>query len=282
VSGVQTSGNPATTTFNYQTVDPQTGCSWRDSVADFGRSILFSNETGVYGVYGGAANRVSSKLDDLFVNAVFPADGGLTPTAAVATIYDIKHYLLLMTVTDPDTLAPRNVMLTWNEREWSITSQTPALTFIGPQKLESAFTAWGTDGQALYPLFQTPSATLVKKLYTKAYGAPQSYMIKQFDSFYVQAQDKSADQAGIEFAVQFLVSGIATQNARPALDTIQSGLYQISQPPEFVSPAPLFAIYGAQTGDLPFVTASAKITTASPDFIVANVLLSYADYTAVR
>ncbi len=35
VSNVQTGGSPATTTFNYQNVDPQSGLSWRDSRQDF-------------------------------------------------------------------------------------------------------------------------------------------------------------------------------------------------------------------------------------------------------
>ena len=62
VSNVNTTGSPATTTFNYQNVDPQTGIPWRDSLLPFGRTLLFGNNTGVYGIYGGAATKVSAKL----------------------------------------------------------------------------------------------------------------------------------------------------------------------------------------------------------------------------
>ena len=66
VSSVTTSGNPPTTTFNYQNIDPQTGNSWRDSMQDFGRSILFANETGIFGLYAGGATKISAKLDQIF------------------------------------------------------------------------------------------------------------------------------------------------------------------------------------------------------------------------
>ena len=66
VSSVNTAGTPTTTTFNYQVVDPDVGASWRDSVVSFSRTILVANETGVYGLYGGAMTKVSDKLNDLF------------------------------------------------------------------------------------------------------------------------------------------------------------------------------------------------------------------------
>jgi hypothetical protein len=72
VSNVATSGNPSTTTFNYQNVDPQTGVSWRASLQDFGRTVVGANETGIYGLYGGAMTKISAKLDQFFNLAIFP------------------------------------------------------------------------------------------------------------------------------------------------------------------------------------------------------------------
>lgn len=280
-SNVQTTGNPPVTTFNYQTVDTVTGCSWRDSVADFGRSIIFANQTGVFGLYGGAAQKTSAKLDDLFLTASFPPSGGaLTPSASVATIFNIKHYLMLMTVKDPDLGTNRNVMVTWNEREWSITSQTPALTFIGPQKVQTEFTTWGTDGAKLYPLFQTPSTTLVKRLDTKQYGAPQSFMTKRFDSLYVQASDMSGTGAGVAFTADFVVSGKALQPENLILENAPSGVHVLTYNPAFPSPSPFFGEFGGPTGDVYFVTGQIRITTASPDFILGNLMLCYVDEKA--
>ena len=70
---------PTSTTFNYQNTDPQTGAIYRDTVQDFGRTILFANQIGVFGLYGGAVIRVSAKLDTLFSNAIFPGNAAGTP-----------------------------------------------------------------------------------------------------------------------------------------------------------------------------------------------------------
>lgn len=282
VSSVTTSST-GTTTFNYQNVDPQTGQSWRDSLQDFGRTILFGNETGVYGLYGGSANKISAKLDQLFTDAVFPQNGGLVPTAAVATIFNIKHYLLLMTIIDPDTGEPVNKMLTWNERDWVVTSQTVSLTYIGAQKVSSKLYAWGTDGRKLYPLFAAPSPTLTKRLETKYYGAPQSFMIKQMDSMYVVAQDRSG--AGIEMEVSYVVSGLIEQ--RKGLEQTEDGIAVVDATHNpslsaLLAAKPYWPLWGAWQGDFPFVHAGARITTNSSDFVLGNLTLTYQDLIALR
>ena len=280
VQNVQGVSSPQTT-FNYQNVDPQVGCSWRDTVQDFGRTILFGNETGVFGLYGGAATKVSGKLDQLFTNAIFPPDGrAVTPSGAVAHIFNIKHYLMLMTIFDPETGLPHNVMATWNEREWTLTSQGPTLTYIGSQKLGSQYRAWGTDGAGLYPLFATPSPTLKKRLWTKVYGAPQSFMIKEMVGVYLQGTDNSTAQSGIAATVNFNVSGLALQD--PEDGSTPSGVYanMLIAQPNFPAPPPQMALWGAGTTGVYFVCAGAQITSTSPDFTLGNLLISYTENTA--
>lgn len=269
-----------TTTFNYQNVDPQTGESWRDSLQDFGRTILFANETGVYGLYGGSVNKISAKLDQLFTDAILPPTG-LVPTGAVATLFNIKHYLLLMTIADPDTGEPVNKMITWNERDWVVTSQSVALTYIGSQKVSSKLYAWGTDGAKLYPLFHQPSASLTKRLDTKFYGAPQSLMAKQLDSGYVVAQDQSGQ--GISMTLQFVASGMAVQAPRfeQSTNTTATALRE----PTFSaaeSAAPYWPVWGGEVGTVPFFHLGCRLTTTSPDWILGNLLLSYQDLENLR
>lgn len=287
ISNVQTNSTTSgsvtsvDTTFSYQNVDPQVGCSWRDSVQDFGRTILFGNETGVYGLYGGAATKVSGKLDQLFANALFPPDGrAVIPSSAVAHIYNVKHYMMLMTIKDPETGLPRNVMATWNEREWTLTSQGPDLKYIGSQKIGSEYRAWGTDGSSLYPLFATPSSTLKKRLWTKVYGAPQSFMIKEMVGFYLQATDNSTGQVGIQATVNFNVSGLALQDPQDA--STPSGVYpnMLIAQPDFPAQPPQMALWGAGTEGVYFVCAGAQVTSTSPDFTLGNLLISYTDNTA--
>lgn len=283
VSNVQTSGSPATTTFNYQNVDPQIGMSWRDSRQDFSRTILFGNETGVYGLYGGACTKVSGKLDDIFVNAVFPPTAGaLTPTSAVMTVFDVKHYFMLMTLQDPDTLDIRNAMICWNEKEWGLASQGANLTIIGSQKIASKLYAWGTDGTALYPLFNTPSAILEKRLDTKLYGASSAYMIKDLTGIYVQAQDKSSALSGVALNVELVTGGIAAQNPESISVPSLAEFNGFLQPPNFLpgTATTYFPCMASGTGGIPFVTMGINLTTKSPDFVLGNIMLMYNNLSA--
>ena len=284
LSNLATSGVPATTTFNYQNVDPQIGCRYRGTVEDYSRTIIFMNQNAVYGLYGGAVSKVSDKIDDFFVTGIFPPDPrAITPTAATATIFDRKHYILNMTITDPKTNLARTVLLAWNEREWVTCSQSINFTYIDTQKVASNLNAWGTDGNALYPLFQTPSSTLLKRLDTKLYGANSPFMIKDVVGFWAQARDLSSGASGISLSVTADTGGLSFQS--PTYPSVPTKQY----------PAPLLALpawaQGANTlyypvvgaGDtgVPFVTCGLEITSTSPDFIFANLLIGYLQTTAV-
>lgn len=276
ISNIQTTGSPATTTFTYQNVDPQSGLSWRDSLQDFGRSVVFANETGIFGLYGGNVTKISDNLDRLFLNALFPlAAGALTPTSATATIFDVKHYLCLMTIIDPDTGAARNVMATWNEKAWNITSQGVALNYLGTQKVSSKFTAWGTDGTSLYPLFQKPSSSLIKRLDTKIYGADTPFFIKDLWSLHVVAQDLSDNDAGVAGTVTFNMSGPATQ--QPGFNSALSGVYDSVTLGVlgFAAPSPAWPTWTSGTQGLPFNLLGMRLSSMSPDFVLGNLVLGW-------
>ena len=279
VSNVSTSGTPTVTSYNYQNVDPQAGISFRDSIQDYGKSIVISNEMGIYAVYGGSLANISNKLTQLFTNAVYPSSGGVTPSAAIATIYNLKYYINYLTVRDPDTGAARNVMLLFNEKEWTVASQSGALTFIGTQKLGSNYQAWGTDGSGLYPLFYTPSSTLPKRLDTKVYGADKMFIQKQALAVYMQATDNSATSFGVSGTFLLSVSGIALQNFfQPSL---QSGTYNVSLvQPDFQSPSPYYGFWGSSLEGVGFVMAGLRFSSTSPDFTVGHLLMGYADVVA--
>ena len=118
----------------------------------------------------------------------------------------MKHYLLLMTILDPDTGAMRNVMATWNEKDWVLTSQSVSLTYIATQEIASKLYAWGTDGSSIYPLFAQPSIALSKRIDTKYYGADSQFLLKDLVSVQIVAQDQSVDLAGVSGSLSFVVS----------------------------------------------------------------------------
>ena len=81
----------------------------------FGRALVFANPSGVYALYGAAAEKVSDNLDGIFEKASFnTGQSGLTPTAAVATVFGRRVYILTLTATDPFTNTLRNLMCVWD------------------------------------------------------------------------------------------------------------------------------------------------------------------------
>jgi hypothetical protein len=279
VSNVTTSGTPTVTNYNYQNVDPQAGVKYRDSLQDYGKSIVGANEMGIYAVYGGSLANISNKITQLFNKAVYPESGGITPSSATATIYNIKYYVNYLTLIDPDTNVARNVMLLFNEKEWTVASQSGNTTFIGTQKIASEYRAWGTDGSNLYPLFSTPSSTLPKRLDTKVYGADKMFVQKQALAVYMQATDNSSTSSGITGNFLLSVSGIALQNFfQPSL---QSGTYNVSLvQPNFQSPSPYYGFWGSSLEGVGFVMAGLRFSSTSPDFTLGHLLMGYSDVVA--
>ena len=279
VSNVQTSGMPLNTTFNYQNINAQIGCAWRDTVQDYGQSVLFANANGICGLYGGSVKKISKKMDNLFTNYVSPDSGGVTPSGSVASLYTIPVYLLNITIVDPLTQKQRTVMIGWDETNWFVASQTSVFTFIGSQEIASVLYAWGTDGNALYPLFQTPSAALTSTLATKMIGADRPYLVRESMTTYFRSTDKSAAQSGVDLTVTMEAEGIAQQTALLP-ENLPHQSYPIPVQPEYTAPNGTAPIWAGPTSSVAGTAIAATITSASPDFVLSDITLSYREVGA--
>lgn len=214
VSNVQTS-NSGVTTFNNSNVDPQIGSAWRDSVAAFGRALVFANPSGVYALYGGAAEKVSGALDGLFASATFnTSETGLTPTAGVATIFGIRVYMLLFTTRDAYSNTLRDIIALWDGQRWFVGTQVVTPDSLSIQEIDSELTTWGTDSTHLYPLFQTPSEALHKVFQTKLVAAPTYYVWNQILRVYFIAQTEIDSLRPVSVALE------NQQGANQPVDTL--------------------------------------------------------------
>ena len=164
------------TSYNLVNADPQMGTSWRDSIAALGRALVFANPSGVYTLYGGAAEKVSPQLDGLFLSATWTSP---TPTAAVATIFNDRVYTLNFQTLNPYTKTNQTLMAMWNGQKWFTSTQIKQPTFIQTQEVNSVIQAWGTDGTNLYPMFQTPNTSLPKVFQTKLRKHPNYTSFKR-------------------------------------------------------------------------------------------------------
>lgn len=177
ISGVQTSGNPITTTFTNQNADPEIGTPYGPTVQVFSRNIVFANAFGVHVSYGGAVTKISEALDGVY-NSV-PNFGGFVPSAAKAIIYGKRVYMVLLPVIDVVTNQQVNKLFMWNGKTWWSSDQDVPLIYIASQEINSVLTAYGTDGTSIYPLFQQPSAGFTKRIQSKLWDNPGSYLVNK-------------------------------------------------------------------------------------------------------
>jgi hypothetical protein len=156
-------------------------------------------------------------------------------------------------------------MIVWDEQGWTGASQSKVMTFIGTQEVNSNLRAWGTDGLALYAMFQTPDIGIQKTLTTKLFGASTPYLMKQLFTTTFAAQNLFALGGEMTFTV--------------SLDT-EAGSYPLngSQPMGFslenAYPVgyPVFS-YGLNDGAGLFLGLT--LTTAEPDLTLNYLGLSY-------
>ena len=175
ISSVQSSG-PAgniSTTFSYQNADPQVGTQWPASVTAHGRALAFANPFGIHLGYGAAAEKISEAMDGVYTTV--PFFNGLSISVAQATVFSKKCLLYLVPIIDPVAKTQQNKLLMWAGKRWFASSQSVGLIFIQGQEINSILTAYGTDGNSIYPLFQIPSTNFTKTIQSKLWGAPGGY-----------------------------------------------------------------------------------------------------------
>lgn len=230
ISGVQTSASTGTTsiastTFSNLNVDPQLGSPWPSSVQVFSRNIVFANTVGVFVSYGGAVTKASLQLDGFYQSGpIFGSNANFS--SAVATVFGIPVYMLLLPVVDQFTQQLVNKLLIWDGKRWFTSQQDRNLTYIAAQEINSVLTAWGTDGTNIFPLFQNPTTGFSKVVQSKLFAEPAYYTTKTgvrlhgvvqvniSDSPIIVSIDneKSLGSGNAEYTVQMAGSGISWTN----------------------------------------------------------------------
>ena len=202
-SSTNSSTNITTATYQYSNTDPQTGTAFVNSVQVLGRLICFANTNGVYALAGNTAVKISDPLDGIWATL----DTSVQPTSAVATLYGIRVLVVCVRAKDYAGVT-RNFMCCYDpgKREWFIASQEIAPTFIATQEVNSNLTAYGSDGNVIFPMFQTPSTSITKtaqsKLYSGATGGSSAYIIyKQILRFYLEVDPLGASPSSFSATV---------------------------------------------------------------------------------
>lgn len=177
IANVQTTGaGPSTTTFTIQNADPEVGTAWPGTVDVIGSNIVFANAWGAHVSYGGRTAKISADLDGIY--NTLPNFGGLIPTATKSIVFGKRVWALLLPVIDQITGQQVNKLFIWDEKRWCSTQQSVNLTFVQHQEIDSVLTAYGTDGNSIWPLFTTPSAGFQKVIRSKFWAIPKGDAIE--------------------------------------------------------------------------------------------------------
>ena len=297
LSNVQTSGSPVVTTFNNQNVDPQIGAPWHNSVQAFGRGLVFANTTGVFSLYGGAAEKVSDELDGIFQQAAtqLALDTSITqPSSAAMVINSVRCYMLLIPVQGPFDTASRLALVIWNGKKWWIGSQTSSLTFIATQEFNSIIQAWGTDGTNVFRLFNQSSASLTKTWQTKLWSGAGYVVTKQAMRLYTMAVDNSGSGYTFNGTLDYILENAGLQQAS---FTVNSKTYPIvwqnasSQTIQFQNATPAnlyFTVSGPSLTGSGSTNMNARgnymgltVKSTSPDFTLIAQSLLYRDESPI-
>jgi hypothetical protein len=170
------SGVPVTN-FSNQNVDPQVGSPWPSSVQVLSRNIVLANAQGIYVSYGGAMTKISTPIDPLY-ESCSNLTGSANWPAAIANIFNVQVYMLLINVFDAPFGASRNKLIMYDGKRLWTSQQSKDLAYIATQEFNSVLTAWGTDGTDVFPLFQNPSKLFTKTMISKLYAAGGIFLTK--------------------------------------------------------------------------------------------------------
>lgn len=172
LSGVNVSstGGVTTTSFAIQNADPQTGTPYPATIGLLGQDVLFANSWGAQASYGGRVTKTSEPLDGIY--ATVPNFNGVQLSAAVATIFGKRVWMVLVPVVDQVSQATVNKLLMWDRQKWWTSQQDITMNFIASQEISSVLTAFGTDGNVIAPLFQAPSIGFTKTAQSKLWYKP--------------------------------------------------------------------------------------------------------------
>ena len=215
ISNVQTSGSPPLTTFNNQNVDAQVGTIWPGTVHPYGRGLMFANPTGVYALYGGAAEKVSTQLDGIFATADFT----MHPSGGSVTLNGVRVYFILIKGTDYLGNV-RPFMCIWNGTKWWIGSQAKTgLTYVDTQEINSVLKAYGTDGASFFQMFTTASASISKVIQTRLWVGDSYLITKQAMRLFSLGTDFSGAGYGFSGTLDLLVESLGPKQTAVSLSS---------------------------------------------------------------
>lgn len=179
ISGVQTGGAPLVTTFGLTAIDTEFGTVWRDSVQAFSRGVVFATYTGVYVIYGGTVEKISSTIDDMFQTDNLLLASSFGPSSAIVELYGRRYYALLLPIIDDPTNKLAKRILLWNRASWSTATQEYDFNKINWILNSSVTVATASDGYRVYVMMNNYSTNTLPRVVKSKFWDTPGYFIEK-------------------------------------------------------------------------------------------------------
>jgi len=119
----------------------------------------------------------------------------------VAIVFGIHIYCELIPIIDPFTNVQTNTICCWDGKKWFLYQPSKTMTFINSQEINSVLTAYGTDGHAIYPLFNNPSTAINKVVQSKLWRDPSYFIEKKSQLLFGILKSNDNNASNVTFNV---------------------------------------------------------------------------------
>ncbi len=183
VSSSGTNVSPAITIFTNSNLTPSMGTDMPDSIIANYRTLMFSNDYGVYGLNGVMPQKMSDPLDGMFqdINLNYNISAGQ------AIIFNIQCMCFLVTYDDQLLGYPRQLLMVYFNKKWFFSTQVPGMIFITTGIYNGTPTLFATDGSYLYRCFDQTTQPHAHEIQTKLWDFGSPLVTKQAFKFALES-----------------------------------------------------------------------------------------------
>jgi hypothetical protein len=136
--------NGTTTQFNITSLFSDQGTIYPASVRSYDRTVVLTNQVGVYGIFGASVVKLSGPMTGI----IEKADFSLPPVSDVFDFYGEHTLLTLVRYLDPDEGARSLIMAFYNKR-WTVISAGDTITGIVSAHLAGREKIFSDDGATI-------------------------------------------------------------------------------------------------------------------------------------
>lgn len=143
------------TQFTITSLSSDQGTIYPASVRSYNRTVVFTNEVGVFAIFGASVEKISAPMTGI----IEATDFTLAPVCDVFDFYGYHTLLTLVRYNDPDA-GSRSLLMAYYAKRWSVISQGNAITGTVTAHLAGRERMFATSGAVISEILSDRDATV--------------------------------------------------------------------------------------------------------------------------